>query len=159
VSTGTTHAAKLGLEPTTGSPGRRRRVLVIYQGGNRGAAALREGAELAASGAELVVATLAPQAKPLKCCGGGGAGPYNCAVRDAAAEELLQARVLLGSLASRASFRTLVGTPAPPLAEWAAGQSQSFDVILVPRYGPGRGGGRIARELRRATDAEIRPVR
>jgi hypothetical protein len=131
-------------------------VLVVYEAGRRGAAAVREAAELAAAGAQLTVVTLAPQAKPLKCCGGGGAGPYNCAVRDAAAEELSEARTLLGSLAERASFRTLIGSPRPPLADWAA--ERSFDVVLVPSYRFGRGGGRLARELRRATDADVRPV-
>ena len=76
-------------------------------------AALREGAELAAAGAELSVVTLAPQAKPFKCCGGGGPGPYNCAVRDQAQEELRQAQSLLGSLARRATFTVLAGIPRP----------------------------------------------
>jgi hypothetical protein len=129
---------------------------VVYEEGRAGAAAMREAAELAASGAELAVVTLAPQAKPLKCCKGGGAGPYNCAVRDAAAEELEQARTLLGSLATRASFTTLVGSPEPPLGKWSA--EQSFDTIIVPGHRFARGGGRIARELRRATHAEVRVV-
>jgi len=102
------------------------------------------------------VVTLAPQARPLKCCKGGGAGPYNCAVRDAAAEELLQARMLLGSLATRACFTTLIGTPEPPLADWSA--AQSFDTIIVPRHRLARGGGGLVRELRRATDADVRAV-
>lgn len=134
-----------------------RRALVVYREGRAGAAALREGAELAASGAQLVVVTLAPQAKPLKCCKGGGAGPYNCAVRDLAAEELRQARALLGSLAARARFTTLVGSPAPPLGEWSA--AQSFDIVILPRGRLEWRGGRLARELRGATNAEIRLAR
>ncbi len=129
------------------------RVLVVYEEGRRGAAALREAAELASAGAELAVVTLAPQPRPMKCCGGGGVGPYNCAVRDAAEEELLQARSLLGSLARRASFQMRVGAPRPPLAQWSA--QQSFDVILLPDTF-GRRGGQLGRELRTATDAEIR---
>jgi len=133
------------------------RVLVVFEAGRAGAAALREAAELAGAGAELSVVTLAPQAKPYKCCGGGGPGPYNCAVRDQAEDELRQARSLLGSLAGRATFTTLVGAPAPPLAEWSA--EQAFDVIVLPGHRFTRGGGRRARELRRATPAEVRLVR
>jgi hypothetical protein len=148
---------KIDVWPVAGDSGRRLRALVVYEDSHRGRAALREGAELAAAGAELTVVTLTPQAKPLKCCGGGGAGPYNCAIRDVGAEELRQARTLLGSLASRASFRTLVGTPEPPVAEWAAGQA--FDVVLLPGRRLARGGGRLARQLRRASDADVRPIR
>jgi hypothetical protein len=151
------HPGEIDAPPVAGgAAGRPLRVLVVYEEGRRGDAALREGAELAAAGAELTVVTLTPQAKPLKCCGGGGAGPYNCAVRDVAAEELVQARALLGSLAARASFRTLVGTPQPPLANWTA--EQSFDVVLLPARRLARGGGRLAREVRRASHADVRPV-
>jgi hypothetical protein len=129
---------------------------VVYQEGRKGEAALREGAELAAAGAELDVVTLAPQAKPLKCCKGGGAGPYNCAVRTMADEELDQARKLLGSLAAGASFVRLIGTPEPPLAEWTA--ARAFDVVIIQRDRFARGGGRLARQLRAATAADIRFV-
>lgn len=131
-------------------------MLVVYETGRAGEAALREAGELAAGGCELAVVTLAPQAKALKCCGGGGPGPYNCAVRDEAAEELRHAQSLLGSLAGRARFRTLVGTP-PPLAEFSA--EQAFDVILLPAHRFARAGGPLARRLRRTTAAEIRVVR
>jgi hypothetical protein len=129
---------------------------VVFREGRGGEAALREGAELAASGAELTVVTLAPQAKPLKCCKGGGAGPYNCAVRAVAEDELRQARRLLGSLADRARYVTLKGTPDPPLAQWSA--AQAFDIAIVPRDRLSRGGGRVARELRAATTADVRLV-
>lgn len=144
-------------QPPSDVPGGGPRVLVVFESGRGGAAALREAGELAAGGAELSVVTLAPQAKPLKCCGGGGAGPYNCAVRDQAQDELRQAQSLLGSLARRATFTLLVGSPAPPLAEWSA--ARAFDVIYLPAGRFGRGGGRRARALRRAGSAEIRLVR
>lgn len=150
-------ASGVAAEPRTGVGGPVARVLVVFEGGRGGAAALREAAELAAAGAELAVVTLAPQATPFKCCGGGGPGPYNCAVRDEADAELRQARSLLGSLAGRTTFATLVGTPAPPLAEWSA--KQAFDLILLPAHRLARGGGRLARELRRETPAEVRLVR
>jgi len=135
-------------------PGRADRVLAVYCEGRRGDAVLREAARLAAGGAELAVVTLAPQAKPLRCCKGGGAGPYNCAVKDAADDELRVARERLGRLAARASFTKLVGTPWPPLAEWSA--DQCFDVAIVPRERFAHGGGKIARELRGATTADVR---
>jgi hypothetical protein len=135
-------------------PGRAERVLVVYREGRQGAAALRAAAALAETGAELSVVTLAPQAKPLRCCKGGGAGPYNCAVKDAADEGLDTARTALGTLAARASFTRLVGTPWPPLAEWSA--ARRFDVAIVPRDRFARGGGQVARELRAATKAEVR---
>ena len=136
-------------------PGSVQRALVVYREGRRGDAALREAAELAAAGVELDVVTLAPQAQPLRCCRGGGAtGAYNCAISDAADDELRQARELLGTLAERATYTKLVGTPWPPLAGWAA--ERAFDVVLVPRNRFARGGGRLARELRAATSADIR---
>jgi hypothetical protein len=132
------------------------RVLVVYEGGRAGAATLREASALAALGAELTVVTLAPHAKTLRCCKGGGAGPYNCAVRDAAAEELIEARRLLGSLGTRATFTTLVGTPERPLAPWP--DWPSFDTIIVPGHRLARGRGRLAREARRASEAHVRVV-
>lgn len=154
MSVGLIQPADAGPAPAVDQPAWADRVLVVYCEGRAGEAALRAGAELAEAGAELAVVTLAPQAKPLKCCKGGGAGPYNCAVKDAADDELHQARALLGRLASRASFTKLVGTPWPPLGEWSA--ARSFDVAIVPRARFARSGGPIARELRAATDADVR---
>jgi len=129
-------------------------VLVVFSEGRRSEAALREGAELAAAGDELHVVTLAPLATPSRCCRGDGAAAYNCAISDAAEDELRQARALLGSLAERATFTKLRGTPWPPLADWAA--EWAFDTVIVPRHRLARGGGRIARELRTASTAEVR---
>ena len=147
----------LGADPAGAVRGPDTRVLVVFEAGRCGAAALREAAALASAGAELSVVTLAPQAKPFKCCGGGGPGPYNCAVRDQAQDELRQAQRLLGSLADGASFTLLAGTPAPPLAEWSA--PRAFDVIYLPAGRLAPGGGRRARALRRASSAEVRLVR
>jgi hypothetical protein len=125
-------------------------VLVIFEAGRGGEAALNAAAVLADAGADLWVVTLAPQARPYKCCGGGGAGPYNCAIRGEAEDDLRQARNLLGSAAASARFTTLTGTPQPPLGAWAS--EHAFDLILLPKH-------RLTRELRRATAAEVRPVR
>jgi hypothetical protein len=149
--------AGVATEFQIGAGGHNTRVLVVFEGGRSGVAALREAAELAAAGAELAVVTLAPQATPFRCCGGGGPGPYNCAVRDEADAELRQARLLLGSVAGRTTFTKLVGTPAPPLAEWST--EQAFDLVLLPAHRLARGGGRLARELRRQTPAAVRLVR
>jgi hypothetical protein len=154
VTNGTAHPPDVARPPSGRRSGARERVLVVYREGRRGEAALREGAELAAAGAELEVVTLAPLAKPYKCCGGGGAGPYNSAMRVVADEELTQARTLLGTLAGRASFTSLTGCPSPPLAEWSA--ARSFDVVILPRERLARGGGYLARSLRAATNADVR---
>jgi len=133
------------------------RVLVVFEPGRTGMTALREAAELAEAGSELSVVTLAPQARPLRCCGGGGAGPYNCAVRGEAETELQQARQDLGTAAGRASFTVLAGCPEPPLAAWVA--EHAFDLILLPHHRLTFGGNRLAKGLRRSTEAEVRLVR
>jgi len=133
------------------------RVLVVFEPGRTGAAALRAAAELAEAGSELSVVTLAPQARPLRCCAGGAAGPYNCAVRAEAEVELRQARNILGSAARRATFTVLAGCPDPPLTAWVA--EHAFDLVLLPFHRLTFGGGRLARELRRATTAEVRLVK
>src|SRR5271154_6444706 len=133
------------------------RVLVVFEAGRSGAAALRAGAELAEAGNDLSVVTLAPQAKPLRCCGGGGAGPYNCAVRAQADEELSQARDLLGPALKPAMLTVLVGHPEPPLVPWIG--EHAFDIVVLPTRRLTRRGGRLARHLRRATAADIRLVR
>jgi hypothetical protein len=134
------------------------RVLVIFESGRAGVAALQAGAELAEMGSELSVVTLAPQAKPLRCCGGGGAGPYNCAVRAEADSELIQARRLLGSAPNRvATFTVLIGHPDPPLTAWIG--EHAFDLVLLASHRLTFRGGRLARRLRRTTTAEVRVVR
>jgi Universal stress protein family len=141
---------------TAASVGPPRRVAVVFEPARTGAAALREAAERAEAGSELSVVTLAPQARPLRCCGGGGAGPYNCAVRSEAEDELLTARDMLGRAAARATFTVLAGCPDPPLAAWVT--EHEFDLVLLPRHRFTLGGHRLARGLRKATAAEVRLV-
>ncbi|MDQ6810560.1 MAG: universal stress protein [Actinomycetota bacterium] len=133
------------------------RVLVVYDASRSGKVALREAAQLTQAGGELSVVTLAPQARPLRCCGGGGAGPYNFGVRGEAEAELRQAREALGTAAGRATFAVLVGCPDPPLTAWVA--EHAFDLVLLPCARLTRGGSRFARGLRAATAAEVRLVR
>jgi hypothetical protein len=132
------------------------RVLVVFEPGHAGEAALREAAKLAEAGSELSVVTLAPQARPSRCCGNGGTGPYNIAVREEAEVELGQASEILGATARRVSFTVLVGHPTPPLAAWA--EENAVDLILLPSHPFTRGGNRYARAMRRATSAEVRLV-
>lgn len=137
-------------------PRANRRVLAVFEPGRSGEATLREAAELAESGCQLSVVTLAPQARPSRCCGKGGTGPYNIAVREEAELELRQAKRILGATAERASFTVLVGHPSPPLAAWA--QEHAFDLVLLPTHPFTRGGNSHARAMRRAAAAEVRLV-
>jgi hypothetical protein len=133
------------------------RVAVVFERSGAGAAALREAAELANAGRELSVVTLAPQARPPRWGRAGGEGPYNIAIREEAALELQEARDILGSVASRASFKVLAGCPQPPLASWVA--RHGFGLVLLPHQRLTPGGNLFARSLRRETSAEVRLVR
>ncbi len=143
-----------------GSVGRasaRRRVLVVFEEGSGGRAALQAALELADGGAELSVATLSWEAEQLSCCRCvGPTNAYNHAVREQARDELREARALLAAAGVRASFATLPGTPNPALSAFLS--EHEFDLVVVPRHRLARGGGRLARELRRMTASEIRTV-
>lgn len=132
------------------------RVAVVFERGNAGAAALREAAELASAGRELSVVTLAPQARPPRWGRAGGEGPYNVAVKQEAQLELREARDILGSVASRATFDVLTGCPQPPLASWVV--RHGFGLVLLPRQRLTVGGNPFARRLRKETSAEVRLV-
>jgi hypothetical protein len=133
------------------------RVAAVFEHGSAGCAALREAAELASGGRDLWVVTLAPQAQP-PCCGRAtGTGPYNIAIMEEAALELREAREILGSVASRATFQVLAGCPQPPLASWVG--EHGFGLVLLPRHRLTAGGNPFARSLRKKTSAEVRLVR
>jgi hypothetical protein len=140
--------------PSSGGPGR---VAVVFERSDAGAAALREGAELANAGRELSVVTLAPQARSPLWGRAGGTGPYNVAMKEEAALELREARDILGSVASRATFDVLVGCPQPPLASFVA--QHRVGLVLLPRHRLTPGGNPFARSLRKETSAEVRVVR
>ncbi len=133
------------------------RVAVVFERSDAGTAALREAAELASAGRELSVVTLAPQARPARWGRAGGEGPYNVAVRQEAQLELREARDILGSVASRATFDVLAGCPQPPLASWVV--RHGFGLILLPHQRFTLGGNPLARRLRKETSAEVRLVR
>jgi hypothetical protein len=133
------------------------RALVLFESTPSGAAALREAAELSGAGGEVTVLTLAPQAVAARCCQRGpGVEVLNCVVRDEAANDLRQAREILGAEGDRVSFTTLVETRKLPLAAWAA--AQAFDLIVLPSRRLSFGGHPLARRLRRASGAEVRLV-
>jgi hypothetical protein len=106
------------------------RVVVLYEPGRSGAAALDlAGRLVAGDGSALTVVTVAPQDTRI-CCGAGSAMDYNRAVREAADAELREARELLGPVGDRALFKTLVQDKDPPFAAWIA--AGDFDVVLLP---------------------------
>jgi hypothetical protein len=133
------------------------RVAVVFERSDAGTAALREAAELANAGRELSVVTLAPQARPPVWGRAGGTGPYNIAIREEAELELREARDILGSVASRATFEVLAGCPQPRLASWVA--QHGFGLVLLPHRRLTPGGNPFAQSLRKETSAEVRLVR
>jgi len=133
------------------------RVAVVFERGSAGTAALREAAELVNAGRELSVVTLAPQARPARWGRAGGEGPYNIAIREEARLELQEAREILGSVASRATFKVLAGCPQPPLASWVA--QHGFGLVLLPHRRLTPHGNPFVRSLRKETSAEVRLVR
>lgn len=151
--------ADLGEDSVRGDPasGGAQHVAVVFERSNAGGAALREAAELANEGRELSVVTLAPQARAPIWGRAGGTGPYNIAIREEAKLELREARDILGSVASRATFKVLTGCPQPPLASWVA--QQAVGLVLLPHHRLTPGGNFFAKSLRKQTSAEVRLVR
>jgi hypothetical protein len=134
-----------------------RRVAVVFDRSDAAASALREAAELANAGCELAVVTLAPQAKSPLWGRAGGTGPYNVAVKEEAELELQEARDILGTVAPRATFEVLTGSPQPPLAAWVS--QHGFELVLLPRHRLTPHGNLFAKSLRSRTSAEIRLIR
>jgi hypothetical protein len=134
------------------------RVVVLYEPGRSGSAALDLAGRLVGDdGSALTVVAIAPQDTRI-CCGAGSAIDYNRAVCESAGAELRRARVLLGPVGNRASFKLLVEAKDPPLSAWIA--AGGFDVVLLPaRRRPMRSAKHpAADELRISTGAEVRVV-
>ncbi len=146
-----------GLREGAGDAGAPARAAVVFEQSPAGEAALREGAELANAGRLLAVVTLAPQARAARWGRAGGEGPYNVAIREEATLDLKRARELLGSVAERATFNMLAGSPQPRLAQWVA--QHGIGIVLLPRHRFTPGGNFFVRSLRKGTSAEIRVVR
>jgi hypothetical protein len=131
------------------------RVLVLYEPGPRGIAALHQAAELGGPDTQLTVVALAPQSEQPRCCARGpSVEVVNCVVRDEVERDLRAARELLAQHGPRVRCRSLVGGQDPPLADWAAGEG--FDVIVLPARRLSVAGHPWARRLARATKAELR---
>lgn len=137
-------------------PGAPARVAVVFERGKAGRAALREAAELANAGRELSVVALAPQALAARWGRAGGEGPYNIAMREESQLEISEAREILGSVASRATFEVLAGYPQPPLASWVS--KNGFVLVLLPRRRFTLGGHPLAKSVAKETSAEVRLV-
>jgi hypothetical protein len=134
------------------------RVVVLYEPGRSGSAALDLARRLVApDGSALTVVSVAPQDTRL-CCGAGSAVDYNRAVCEAAEAELREARQQLGAAGDRARFKLLVEDRDPPLSAWIA--AGDFDVVLLPaRIRPLRRAKHpAADQLRRSTSAAVRVV-
>lgn len=131
------------------------RVLVLFEPTPRGRAALRAAAELIGDEGGLTIVALAPQSPPSRCCG-PSAELVNCAVRDAAEQDLHEAREVLGRAAERATFLSLVGLRDPSLPAWA--RQHEFDLVVLPARRLRLRGHPWARRLRRACAAEVRVV-
>ncbi len=135
-----------------------KRVVVLYEPGRAGSAALDLAGRLVGNDSPvLTVVGVAPQDRRI-CCGAGSASDYNRAVCDAVDAELQRARELLGDAGNRASFKLLVEDKDPPLAAWI--DAAGFDIVLLPaRRRPLRSAKHpAADQLRRSTSAEIRIV-
>ena len=137
-------------------PGPPTKVAVVFERGRAGVAVLGEAAELANSGRELSVITLAPQVLAARWGRAGGEGPYNIAMREESEIELQEAREILGSVASRASFQVLAGRPQPPLASWVS--QHGCALVLLPRRRFTFGGHPLAKSVKKETSAELRLI-
>src|SRR5215469_1205037 len=116
--------------PSRGSP--RTRVLVVFESGAAGARALHFGRELAErEHAILTVVGVAPQVSVGPRCG-CSPDAYNCAVRDAVAQELREAQARLGDVGSRSRFELLVEGKDLSLHDWSV--LGGFDVAVLPAH-------------------------
>jgi nucleotide-binding universal stress UspA family protein len=135
-----------------------KRVLVVFEPGRGGAAALGLARELAdREGATLTVVSVAPQGVSGARCG-NSALDYNLALQDSVVEDLDHARARLAEFGVRASYELLIECAWPSLDEFAA--AGRFDLVLLPaRRRPLRAPGHPGAErLRLATGAEIQVV-
>jgi hypothetical protein len=132
-------------------------VAAVFERGESGESVLREAAELAGAGREVSVLTLAPQSRSPLWGRASGTGPYNEAVLEEAAIELDEAREILGSVAGRASFEVLSGSPQPHLASWVT--EHRVALVVLPHHRLAPGGNLYARSLRKKTSAEVRLVK
>ena len=122
-------AGRASETPDPTPPGER--ILVLFEPGRAGIAAVELARELAAeTDATVTVVSVAPQAPMAWGCV-PSARDYNATVRDSAAQELEAAGRLLWDLGPRARSRVLLEGTDPTFEELAA--RERFDLILLPR--------------------------
>ncbi len=108
----------------------RKRILVLYEPGRAGDAAVELGAQLAREEREeFTVVRVAPQAPSGSRCG-GSAREFNEIVREDAARDLDRARELVWAVGARAEFELLADGSDPSLAAFAA--AGGYELILLP---------------------------
>jgi hypothetical protein len=157
MATQTTHPAPPTDDRGAASAGAPARILVLVEPSRNSVGALREAAACCGADTRMTVVSLAPQDVRAACCARGpGVEVVNCVVRDAAEDDLREAREIVGDRDGRTTFTSLVGRRDPPLELWAA--AQDFDLIVLPARRLAFGGHPFARRLRRATRAEVRLV-
>lgn len=134
-----------------------RRVLVIFEPGRAGAAALDTARELVAGGGgQLTVVCVADQTAGATRCG-CSAVAYNDAVIDAARDDLQRARERLGEAGQEATFELLIEGRGRPLHDLTA--RDKCDLVLLPaRRRPLRSFKRPAVDLSSAGSPEVRVV-
>ena len=121
-------SATESTEPPCGLVGKR--VLVVYESGSAGAAAVELAHRLVQRGdCALTVVGVVPQAPGAARCE-GSAVDYNRAVCSAVENELQQAREQLGHVGAAVVLRLLVEGIDPPLHAFAA--AADFDLVLLP---------------------------
>ena len=138
----------------------RKRILVLYEPGRAGDAAVELGAQLAREEREeFTVVRVAPQAPSGSRCG-GSAREFNEIVREDAARDLDRARELVWAVGARAEFELLADGSDPSLAAFAA--AGGYELILLPaRRGllrPRSGRHPAAAALSGVAGAEVRIV-
>ena len=107
------------------------RILVVFEAGRAGVAAVELARELAErDGASVTVVSVAPKAPNLHCV--SSAAAYNDAVRDTVAQELEHAEELLWPIGSRGRCRLLVEGTDPSLDELVT--REQFDLVLLPGH-------------------------
>jgi hypothetical protein len=134
------------------------RVLVLFESGRGGAAALELAAESAlARPTALTVVCIAPQAMSGSRCG-NSALDYNQALAESTAGDLESARRRLAQLGVAASYELLIEGADRSVAEFAA--AGRFDLVLLPaRRRPLRAAAHpAAGALSRVAGAEVRVV-
>jgi hypothetical protein len=136
---------------------RPQRVLLLFEPGRGGRAALERARELVANdGAAITVVSVAPQAPSGSHCG-GSALEYNRAVCDSVADDLHHARAALEEHGIDADYELLIEN-RPPLDQFVA--QGAFDLVLLPaRRRPLRAAGHpAAGRLRHLNGVEVRVV-